>query len=315
VRLLFFGSPGFAVPSLRGLSQAGHEIAGVVTRPDRPRGRGRRPRPTPVKEAARELGLHVYEPPSANAREAVAELEALEAELGVVVAYGEILSRESLAVTGRGFINLHASLLPDYRGAAPINWALIRGEEVTGVSVIRMTPRLDAGAILAQREVSIGPEETAGELHERLAEVGAAAVGEVVARLAAGEPVAGHPQPRETGFFARKLTKEDGRIAWGLGAVDLKNLVRGLTPWPGAFTELASDDSRRKVALLRVEVVEGDEGAAPGVVLRADDAEGVVVRAGEGAVRILELRPAGARAISGMDFIHGYGVRPGDQFT
>ena len=147
MRLLFFGSPGFAVPSLRGLRQAGHEIAGVVTRPDRPRGRGRRPRPTPVKEAARELGLHVYEPPSANAREAVAELEALEAELGVVVAYGEILSRESLAVTGRGFINLHASLLPDYRGAAPINWALIRGEEVTGVSVIRMTPRFDAGAI------------------------------------------------------------------------------------------------------------------------------------------------------------------------
>jgi len=315
VKLLFFGSPQFAVPSLRALHGEGHRIEAVVTQPDRPRGRSGRPAPTPVKRAALELGLDVHQPPSANDADAVGALREAGAELGVVVAYGEILTAELLAVTARGFINAHASLLPDYRGAAPVNWAVIRGEEVTGVSVIRMEPQLDAGPVLATRRVSIGEDETAGELHDRLAPLAAEALTEVVGRMDAGEDIAGRPQPERTGFFARKLTKQDGRLDWSLPAAQLRDRVRGLTPWPGAFSELNTAGDRARATLLRVETAETDAARGePGTVLRADDAEGLLVQAGRGAVRIRELRPAGGRAMTARDFIHGHRVEPGDRF-
>lgn len=316
MRLLFFGSPDFSVPTLRILHRDGHDIALVVTRPDRPRGRGREPAATAVKKAAAELGLEVYQPETVNSEAAVERLRRAEADLGVVIAYGEILSRNVLATTERGFINVHASLLPDYRGAAPINWAVMRGEETTGVSVIRMSPELDAGPILATRQVGIGPEETAGQLHDRLAEVGAEAAADVVNRLEEGAPIQGRPQPEEGGFFARKLTKEDGLVEWSRKAEDIRNRVRGLNPWPGAYSYLESDDGQVRVELLRVETAEPDgDGEPPGTVLRADDEAGIVVQAGEGAVRLAELKPAGGRAMSDVDFLHGHSVQPGDRFV
>jgi len=316
MRLLFFGSPDFAVPALRALHEAGHDIAVVVTRPDRPRGRGRTPEVTAVKAAALELGLPVYQPERAGSAEAVEKLRALSAELAVVVAFGEILSPELLSVTERGFLNVHASLLPDYRGAAPINWAIIRGEKTTGVSVIRMTPQLDAGPILAERRTEIGELETAGELAERLSLLGAAAVADVVGRLEKGEEIAGRPQPSRGGFFARKLTKEDGRIDWALPAEAIANRVRGLTPWPGAYCELHG--ARRSVRVVLLEAVPAgatERWDVAGTILEADAAKGILVKAGQGALLIKRIKPSGGRTMNAADFINGYRVRKGDRFT
>lgn len=315
MRLIFLGSPEFAVPSLRALRAAGHDIALVVTRPDRPRGRSGQPLPTLVKEVALDLGLQVYQPQRAGAPEAVARLHSMGADLGVVVAFGEILSPQLLAATAQGFINLHASLLPDYRGAAPVNWALIRGETLTGVSVIKLVPELDAGPILAQRQVRVGDDDNAEELEGKLAGAGAEILVDVV-NLLACEQHPGRPQPERGGFFARKLTKQDGRIDWSLSAEEIRNRVRGLTPWPGAYCEFESDGGRHRVTLLRTEVV--DKTAAPqphrpGTVIRAD-AEGIVVQAGAGFLKITQLKRAGGRAMSAVDFVHGRHVKSGDRF-
>jgi len=317
MRLLFFGSPAFAVPSLRALHGAGHDIAQVVTQPDRPRGRKGTPQPTAVKLAASELGLDVFQPARASAPEAVEALRGKRADLGVVVAYGEILSPDLLSATTQGFLNVHSSLLPDYRGAAPINWAIMRGETETGVSVIRVVPELDAGPILVQRALAIGPDETAGELHDRLSVVGAEALVELVARLDAGEEVKGKPQPVSTGFFARKLTKADGAVDWSASAATICNRVRGLTPWPGAYAELQTAGRSIRVTLLRAQPVDCDDaeqGARPGEVVRSGE-EGLFVKAGTGYVRISELKPSGSRAMSASDFVHGHHIESGDRFV
>jgi methionyl-tRNA formyltransferase len=314
MRLVFFGSPDFAVPSLRMLHRAGHTVMLVVTRPDRPRGRSGRPRPTAVKEAAGDLGLPVFQPADPNAPGAVAHVRGENADLGIVVAYGEVLSAEMLGAAERGFLNLHASLLPDYRGAAPINWAIIRGERETGVSVIRMAPRLDAGPVLAERAVAIGADETAGELEGRLAAAGAELLTEVVARFARGDTPPEREQPRRTSFFARRLTKEDGRIDWSAPAAEIHNRVRGLCPWPGAYCDFEGSNRRESVHLLRVRAVPtGPKHAEPGVVLQAGD-DGILVKAGAGVVRIMEIKPAGSRAMAAADFVNGRAVRAGDRF-
>jgi methionyl-tRNA formyltransferase len=316
MRLVFLGSPEFAVPTLRALAR-GHEVALVVTRPDRPRGRSARPQPTAVKEAALELGLAVLQPESARDPEAIEAVRQTGADLAVTVAYGEVLSPDMLAATPQGFLNLHASLLPAYRGAAPVNWAVIRGERRTGVSVIRMAPRLDAGPILAQRETNIGPDETAGELEERLSRLGAEVTAEVVDRLAAWEHVPGRPQPASGGFFARKLTKADGKIDWELPAGQIRSRVRGLTPWPGALAEFRGRARSRQVVLLRVEAAGEAQvpALAPAGAVLDVSAEGIVVRAGRGTVTIGELKPAGSRAMAAADFARGHGVGPGDMFA
>ncbi len=311
MRLLFLGTPDFAVPTLRALHAAGHEVDLVVTRPDRPRRRSGTPEPPEVKVAALELGLPVYQPERANTPETIERLRAEGAQLGVVVAYGELLGAELLGTTAQGYLNLHGSLLPGYRGAAPVNWAIIRGEAETGVSIIRMTPRLDAGPVLAERRVATGTM-TAGELSDRLAALGAEAMAEVVGRLDAGEQIVGRPQPARGGFFARKLTKEDGRIDWALPAEAIANRVRGLTPWPGAYCDFAGGGRTLRVVILEAEPVEGQ--GEPGEVLSAD-AGGILVGAGEGASMVRRLQPSGKREMSAADFVNGYRVAPGDRFA
>ncbi len=316
MRIIFLGTPEFSVPSLKALHEAGHEIVLVLTRPDARRGRGRRLILSAVKVAALEMGLGVYQPASVNRPDAVQRLRAAEPELGVVVAYGEMLSADLLTVPPAGFLNLHASLLPRYRGAAPVNWALIRGETQSGVSIVRMTPGLDAGPILAQCSTAIQADETAGELHNRLSELGAAVLADVVGSVSRGEVIPEQPQDPRAVSKAPKLTKKDGRVNWRLPASELRNLVRGLTPWPGAACRFTGQDRSEEVILLEVAVrPEGEARLEPGMVLSADDRGGIVVQAGQGAVEILRLKPASGRAMSGAEYVRGRRVRPGDRFA
>ena len=316
MRIVFLGTPDFSVPPLEALHGGGHDVVLVVSRPDMRRGRGRRPAPTPLKAAALRMGLPVYQPPTVNEPCAVERLRGARPDVGVVVAYGEVLKREVLSVPREGFLNLHASLLPKYRGAAPINWAIIQGETETGVTVQRMTPELDAGAILAQQSVTIGEDDTAGDLHDRLCERGTELLLDVVQRLSRGEALHERPQDPAQMSYAPKLTKQDGYIEWHRTAAELRNRVRGLTPWPGAFCCFVGRDRTEDVTVLEVALGPTSDGTvAPGTVLSADDREGIVVQTGQETVIIEKLKPASGRAMTAADFVHGHAVAPGDRFV
>ena len=315
MRLIFAGTPDFAIPPLRELHRGGHEIAAVVTRPDRPRGRGQKLQPTPVKRAALELELPVLQPESINSPEFTDDLRELEPELGVVVAYGDILRRPVLQLPDRGFINLHASALPAYRGAAPLNWAIINGETRTGITVIRMVEEMDAGPVLAQETTRIEPDDTAGDLHDRLADLGARVLRKVVDDMEAGNPPDEAPQDDSQASYAPMLSGEDRQVDWTRSARQVRNLVRGLTPWPGARTTLRTA-AEGEIGMTPLEM-EADEHAdseqPPGTVLRTEDNE-LVVQTGRGTVTIKRMKPAGGRAMPAADFLNGHEVQPGDTF-
>lgn len=316
MKLVFAGTPDFAVPSLRALHDAGHDVSLVVTQPDRPRGRGQKLAPPPVKKTARELGCAVAQPERAREEEFKQRLRALAPEIGVLVAYGELLDEDLLNIPEHGFINLHASLLPRYRGAAPIHHPILNGDETTGVSVVRMVQELDAGPILAQQEVEIGPDDTVGDLHDRLAEEGAKALADVLDRLDRGEPVAEHPQDNSQATYAPKLSRDDGRIDWSQPAQDIKNRVRGLTPWPGAYCQFVGRSADLRVILLQVQAEDSAEiHAEPGSVLSVTGDGEIIVQAGQGAVRLVKVKPAGSRAMRAADFVHGRNIEPGDRFA
>ena len=235
MRLVFLGTPAFAVPSLEALVAAGHEAAAVYTQPDRPKGRGGQVAASPVKDAALRLGLEVRQPPRIRRPEVVAELAALNAGIMIVVGYGQIIPQAILDLPRHGIVNVHASLLPKYRGAAPIQWAIANGEAVTGVTTMRIDAGLDTGAMLLKRETPIGPEETAVDLSARLAPMGAALLLETLAVIENGSVVP-TPQDPSQATLAPILKKEDGRIDWNWPASKIANRWRGFQPWPGAFT-------------------------------------------------------------------------------
>lgn len=306
MKLVFMGTPDFAVPSLDRLAACGHEIAAVVTRPDRPRGRGRKLTPPPVKTAAHRLGLPVMQPHALEAADFLDRLRRFNADLFVVVAF-VILPRVALKIPKLGSVNLHPSLLPKYRGAAPINWAIIRGETETGVSVFRLTTRVDAGDLLFQEVVEIGPDETAGELTDRLRILGAHAIGTVVEGLERNE-LTSMPQPDAGVTRAPRLEKEDGRIDWNCGAASIRNLVRGTNPFPGAFSTWRGE----YLKVHRAAVAHG--AGLPGEVVTADGRKGCVVAAGEGTVVLEEVQPAGRARMSGAELVRGYRLEAGEIF-
>lgn len=307
MKVAFLGTPDLAVPSLETLSRS-HSVRLVVTQPDRPSGRGRHLSPPPVKVFAGRAGLPVWQPASVRGDGPRRKLLDTGAEILVVVAYGLFLPSVLLDSFPRGAVNLHFSLLPSYRGAAPFNWAIIRGETVTGVSTFRLTGRMDAGPVYLRREVGILPGETAGELGSRLAEVGAEALEETLAGIESGT-LESDPQDERLATFAPKLSKGDGEIDWSRSAPEVVNLVRGVSPWPGAFTSLGGE----VLKVWRAEVAEAPSGAAgpPGRVLRASPGEGFLVAAGEGAVGLAEVQPAGKRRMGARDFLAGHEVREG----
>jgi methionyl-tRNA formyltransferase len=314
MRILFWGTPEFAIPSLRALLGEGHEVVGVVTQPDRPAGRGRAVQPPPVKRVAEAERLPVLQPEKARGPEFVRQIAALEPELSVVVAYGQILKREVLEVPPLGSINVHASLLPELRGAAPINWAIIRGHERTGVTIMRMVEQMDAGPILFQVSEPIGPDETASDLAARLSEVGAAALVEALVLLEAGEltPV---EQDHSAATYAPRITRADARLDWTLDAVEVARWMRGLDESPGAWTTFG--DLELKV-YRPLPVPEHAHDAAPGTVLEArayDPAQSLLVACGRGAVWVREVKPAGRRRMTAAEWLRGRAVAPGDRLV
>jgi methionyl-tRNA formyltransferase len=318
LRLVVMGTGPFAVPMFRTLLETPHAIAALVTRPDHAPP-GRRPPPNPMREAATAAGVPVLAPERVNDPDAVAALAALAADLFVVCDYGQILSAALLAVPRLGGINLHGSLLPRHRGAAPIQWAILAGDAVTGVSVIHMTPALDAGNVLAARPLPIGPRDTAADLEPRLAAIGADAVVEAIERLAAaaaaGTPAAevGVPQDAARATRAPRLTKQDGVVDWSQPAARIERQRRALEPWPRATTFFTRGDGvRQRLVLEQVEVVPHSAATAlPGEVL--DTAAGrIVVACGQGtALAITQVVPEGRRAMAAADFLRGSPLLPG----
>lgn len=313
MRVVFAGSPAFVVPVLHSLVQDGHEVVSVLTAPERPAGRGHVPSASPVQEAAERLGLDVLRPEDVNGPEVLEALRARAPDAIVVAAYGRMFGRALLALPPLGCLNVHLSLLPKYRGAAPVARAIQRGETVTGVSIIRMTPRLDAGPVLLQRVLEIGPDETAGELRERLGRLAAQVLPEALDRVRTGRAVF-RPQDEAAATLAPALEKDEGIVNWARPAAEIRDLVRAMNPWPMAFTFRAKGDgSRERLLLCDVARCDGPaEGATGGIV--ALGPEGPVVRAGEGCLVLRRVKPAGGREMDGAAYARGHRLAPGERF-
>jgi methionyl-tRNA formyltransferase len=312
VKILFWGTPAFALPSLHALLGEGHEVVGVVTQPDRPAGRGRELRPGPVKSAALAEGLPVLQPEQARGEAFLDQLRALEPELSVVVAYGQILRTEVLELPALGSINVHASLLPALRGAAPINWAIMHGHRTTGVTIMRMVLRMDAGPILLQVPEPIGEDETATDLTARLSEIGAAALIETLALLELGLPELEQDEALAT--YAPRLTRATAHVDWRADAEVVARQIRGLDEVPGAWSEVRGEELK----LFRPQPVPWDGDAVPGTVLAVEPADptfGMLVACGTGAVRVREVKPAGKRRMLTADWVRGRGAAAGDRLT
>lgn len=289
MKIAFLGTPEFAVPSLMALHEAGHALT-VFTQPDRPRGRRMQLAPPPVKTAALGLGLPVFQYENISGGQGLSRLQAISPDLMVTAAWGQILSPPVLAVPRLGCLNVHGSLLPRYRGAAPVQWAILNGEKVTGVTIMRTDAGLDTGDMLARAETAIGPEETAGELLTRLAPLGAALLVRTVAAWQGGE-ITPIPQDNALATQAPQLNKEDGKLDFAQPALSLHNRVRGLNPWPGAYALLEDI----QVKFWRTAAAPLDRPAVPGQCVVADPRQGLLVATGEGALQVLELQFPGAK--------------------
>jgi methionyl-tRNA formyltransferase len=314
LRIVFMGTGPISATSLAALIEAGHEIPLVFTRPDAPRGRHGTPVPPEVKVLAERHGQPLMQPRRIRDPECLPALRDVAPRAIVVVAYDQLLPVEMLDLPEHGCINVHLSLLPRHRGAAPVHYAILAGDEVTGVTVMRMAEKFDTGPILRTRELAIEPGETSGELAPRLAHLGAECLGRVLVDLEAGREVEERPQDAALATRAPKLKKEDGRIDWTAPAAQVARHVRAMTPWPGAFTEVAAAEvvaAGTRLLLLEAEPIAG--AGDPGRVLVAEGG-GIVVAAGAGAVRITRLQRPGRTALSARAFLNGCALRPGDRF-
>jgi methionyl-tRNA formyltransferase len=298
-RIIFFGSPEFAVPSLRALNQDPRfEIALVVTQPDRPAGRGRRVVESPVKSTAEELNIPVWQPNTLRSDDAIERLSDVRPDVHVVVAYGEIFRRVVLTIPPHGSLNVHPSLLPKYRGSSPIPAAILNGDDKSGVSIIEMVRRLDAGPIVAQRDVDLSGRETGGSLARELATLSGEMLPDVVDRWIKGEIVS-VPQNDALATFTRELTKADGRIDWMLSAIQIERQVRAYSPWPAAWTTVGN----RRLVIHQAEVIDCELELEPGSIVR--DERDVVVACGSGVLRLIDVRPEGKKSMPADAWLRG----------
>jgi methionyl-tRNA formyltransferase len=307
LRLLFFGTPAFAVPTLERLVASSHEVVSVITQPDRPRGRGQKVQPAVVKRAAEGHGLPTVQPERINDSAVVAALESLAPDLGVVAAYGKLLPQRVIDLPRLGLINVHASLLPRWRGAAPVHRAILAGDRQTGVTIMRVVLALDAGPMLARASIEIGPDETSADVETRLSVLGADLARETVDRLASG-PVAEEPQDERLVTYAARLTRGDSQVDWARPAASIHNQIRGLQPWPLAGASL----NGRRVALLRSVVASETPSSAPPATVVSVETASFTVAAQPGSVRILTIQEAGRAPMSVREYLNGRHVTAGD---
>jgi methionyl-tRNA formyltransferase len=308
--MIFCGTPAFAVPSLeRLIAEPEFEIAGVVTQPDRPRGRGREVHGSPVKEAAVAAGIPVYQPAKIKLDEGFEYFERLAPDAVVIIAYGQIISQRLIDIPRLGWINVHASLLPKYRGAAPINWAIANGEKQTGLTTMRIDAGLDTGPMLLNYETEIGADETAPELTARLANAAAPLIVETLEKLDRGE-ITPTPQDNSKMSLAPPLKKEDGRIDWSLDARKIHNRIRGLQPWPGAFTTFRGKNCQIWGKPLRPVAA----GGAPGIILATQEDGLLVICGGATVLRVEQVQLEGRARITDREFMNGARVKPGERF-
>jgi methionyl-tRNA formyltransferase len=304
-RIVFMGTPVFAVPTLDALHESRHHLLKIVTQPDRPRGRGRKITPPPVKERALKLGYEVYQPETIKSPEACKNISSLEPDIFIVIAFGKIIPKALLELPPKGAINLHASLLPKYRGPAPIQWAIINGETETGVTTMRLDEGMDTGDILLSSPIAIRPEDTSATLHDRLAVEGARLIIETLDRLA-DNSVSPVPQDPLHATCAPLLSKKDGHIDWTQPAEVLENFIRGVTPWPGAFTFCG--DMRLKI--FKATHMTIDTRHTPGTVLASFPDE-LRIATGKGALLIREIQGASGKCLHTKDFLCGCTIEPG----
>ena len=294
------GTPDFAVPSLRALMDNGYNVVGVVCQPDRPKGRGHKLAACPVKELAQQ-SIPVYQPERIKRPEGVEMLRALKPDLCVTAAFGQLLSQEILDIPRLGTINVHSSLLPKHRGSAPINWSVIMGDQVTGVTTMFTDKGMDTGDILLMRETPIGEKETAGELSDRLAVMGAQLLIETIRELENGT-LKRIPQDHDAATYEPKMDKELGRIDWTKPAQQIDWLVRGVTPWPGAFTTLGE----QTIKVFELSVHEGGASGKPGEIVAADAKNGLIVSCGDHDVELLQIQMPGAKRMNAKDYLRGH---------
>lgn len=308
MRIIFMGTPDFSVGTLEALVEAGHEVCLVVTQPDKPKGRGKEMQYTPVKEAALKHGIEVYQPRRIREAECVEKLRQYNADIMVVIAFGQIIPKEILEMVPYGCVNVHASLLPKYRGAAPIQWSIIDGEAVTGVTTMQMDEGLDTGDMLLKTEVPITAEETGESLHDKLAKAGAALCVETLAKLQEGSIV-----PKKQGesptAYAKMLDKKLGNIDWTKSAVEIERLVRGLNSWPSAYTYW----NKKVVKIWKASVTDEKSNEQAGTVVKVEK-DGFYVQTGNGLLKVLELQIPGKKRMDAGAFLRGYTIEPGEVF-
>ncbi len=308
MRIVFMGTPEFSVAALKRLNEAGHEIIACVTQPDKPKGRGKAVTMTPVKEAALSLGIPVYQPAKVREESFQSLLKELNPDVIVVVAFGQIIPQAILDLPKYGCINIHASLLPKYRGAAPIQWVLINGEKETGITTMQMDAGLDTGDMLEKIAVPIEPEETGGSLHDKLSAAGGSLIVSTLEKLETGAltPVS---QTEEGTCYAGKITKDMGNIDWSQDGEAIERLIRALNPWPSAYSSIHG----KTVKLWKARVLDEEREGIPGQVLGADK-KGLYVKTGKGTLCIQELQLEGKKRMDTASFLRGFSIEPGSLF-
>jgi methionyl-tRNA formyltransferase len=310
MRVLFWGTPDFAVKSLKALIGSNHQVVGVITQPDRPRGRGQKIQPTPVKEEALKHNIPVFQPEKIkNNQEFLETIKKLNPDISVVVAYGKILPEEIINIPKYKTINVHASLLPEYRGAAPIQRAIMEGKDKTGVCIMEIIKELDAGDVYACREVEITEDDDIISLHDKLAEEGARLLIEVLDKIEKGE-IDKKPQNHEKATYAKPIEKSEGKIDFRRSAREIFNQIRALKVWPKAYAKFRDEE----VKILDAKIVECNVNALPGEIIKADEKEGIVVKTGNGCVLLKLIQFPNSKPITTQDAIRGYKIKAGERF-
>lgn len=309
MRVIFMGTPDFAVPCLKTLIDNNHEIVCVITQPDRPKGRGNKLTPPPVKELALHYELEVFQPEKVRATEAVTKIMAYKPDIIVVVAFGQILPLNILKTPKYGCINVHASLLPKYRGASPIHWAIISGEKSTGVTTMFMDEGMDTGDMLLKSETPIGENETMQELHDRLSQMGAELMIKTINQIESGEVERKH-QDNSQATYSKLLTKEMGNIDWAIDASRIRNLIRGTHPWPGAYTYYEGE----KFKIFSADIVEDNKSSAPGTIVEVTK-NAIIIQTGSGLISLKEIQAENGKRMNVEEYLRGHSIQKNKCFS